>query len=197
MSLGYIPTGRGVGDEVAATLNYALADYSMSLAALSLGDSANATLLRGRARHAWRALFHPTLALFAPRHEDGSWDVDSFDKFAWEGAGGEYTEAAPWQYRFYVPHEPSQLRDAYAAANVSMCETLEAMMTGGVGREAPGSIFHNGHWGLHHEQAAASSNPLSFLQPTTSPSPPPWHHGPRDHCRTPPTPHGNNNSSGG
>ena len=83
----------------------------------------------------------------------------SFDEFAWEGAGGEYTEAAAWQYRFYVPHDPSSLRDAYDAANVSMCAMLEVTMTGGVGREAPGSIYHNGHWGLHHEQVAAAPHP--------------------------------------
>ena len=29
---------------------------------------------------------------------------------------GPYTEAAAWQYRFYVPHEPRALADAYDAA---------------------------------------------------------------------------------
>ena len=32
-SLGYLPVGLGIGDEVSATLNYALADFSMAAAA--------------------------------------------------------------------------------------------------------------------------------------------------------------------
>ena len=48
MQYGYIPTGRGIGDEVSATLNYALADRSMSLAARAMGDAKNADALHNR-----------------------------------------------------------------------------------------------------------------------------------------------------
>jgi putative alpha-1,2-mannosidase len=34
--LGYLPYGQGIGDEVSTTLNYALADYSMAQAALTV-----------------------------------------------------------------------------------------------------------------------------------------------------------------
>ena len=89
--------------------------------------------------------------MFAPKLANGSW-ADPFDPFAWGGAAGEYTEASAWQYRLYVPHEPRALRDAYAAANRSMCEALEDVMSGGTGVNAPGATYHEGAWGLHHEQ---------------------------------------------
>merc|ERR1712216_201647 len=86
IKLGYIPVGHNVGDEVAATLNYALADYSMSLAAEHVGDKNNATILKGRARKAWRELWNPAYkgGFFMPKWEDGTWD-SPFDEFAWEG----------------------------------------------------------------------------------------------------------------
>jgi hypothetical protein len=43
--------------KVAGTLNYALADYSVSLAADAIGDTANAAALRNRSDHAWRTLW--------------------------------------------------------------------------------------------------------------------------------------------
>ena len=110
-ALGYIPTGDGVGDEVSATLNYALADRSMSLAARFRGDNATAATLEARSRKAWRALFDPSFkgGFFRPRDASGAWQ-QPFDELAWEGAGGEYTEASAWQYRFFVPHEPEALQ---------------------------------------------------------------------------------------
>ena len=53
--LGYTPTGHGIGDGVYATLNYALAGRSMSLATAYVGDHANAATLHARSTTAWRA----------------------------------------------------------------------------------------------------------------------------------------------
>jgi len=50
---------------------------------------------------------------------------------------GPYTEGGPWQYQFYVPHEPLGLREAYeasrktksATAQSHLCDLLTQMMT--------------------------------------------------------------------
>lgn len=99
------------------------------------------------------ALFEPSLAMFRPKGADGSW-LEPFDQFAWgkifslmalppdssmratlpqlcsplyPTQGGDYTEAGPWQYRFYVPHDPKGLAALYAKYNQSMCSLLETV----------------------------------------------------------------------
>ena len=69
---GYIPLGHGVGDEVSATLNYNLADYSMSLAAAALGKDADAARLLNRSK-GWRLLFDSNFkgGFMRPRCESG------------------------------------------------------------------------------------------------------------------------------
>ena len=153
---GYIPIGHGVGDEVSATLNYNLADYSMSLAAAELGLESEAATLLNRSR-GWRHLFDRTFkgGFMRPRHGNGSWFAP-FDEFAWEGNAGEFTEAAAWQYRFYVPHEPKALAELYGGDG-QLCDYLTETMTGkeaggggkgrgeGAGGAAPGAVYHNGN----------------------------------------------------
>ena len=82
-----------------------------------------------------------------------------------EGNSGEYTEAAAWQYRFYVPHEPRALAQLYGDDG-EMCAYLTETMTGKSavkGGSGPGQIYHNGKWGLHHEQVGKQ---MSDIIPT-------------------------------
>eukprot|EP00419_Tripos_fusus_P075593 CAMPEP_0172894864 /NCGR_PEP_ID=MMETSP1075-20121228/151810_1 /TAXON_ID=2916 /ORGANISM="Ceratium fusus, Strain PA161109" /LENGTH=859 /DNA_ID=CAMNT_0013749963 /DNA_START=142 /DNA_END=2718 /DNA_ORIENTATION=- len=170
-SMGYVPVGRGIGDEVAVTLNYALADFSVALAATERGDSANAARLQQRSERAWRSVWRPKFkgGFFAPKQEDGNWQ-EPFDEFGW---GGAYTEASAWQYRFYLPHDPEGLRDAYAAApgNMTMCDFLKSTMEGR-GVRNPGSTYHNGDWGLHHEQVEMVESGIGEYEHNNQPV---WH----------------------
>jgi len=61
-----------------------------------------------------------------------------FDEFAW--GGPDYTEAGPWQYRFYAPHDPHGLAALYNASGLSMCDVLQQAQT------IP-SAFHIGGYG--------------------------------------------------
>ena len=72
-----------MGDEVSATLNYNLADYSMSLAAAELGHTDDAALLLKRSK-SWRSLFDRSFkgGFMRPKYENGSW-LSPFDEFAW------------------------------------------------------------------------------------------------------------------
>jgi len=176
MQLGYLPMGQGIGDEVSATLNYALADAAMSLAAKKRGDAAAAETLRKRSSEAWRALFDAEFkgGFMRPKFANGSFvAAATFDEFAWEGASGEYTEASAWQYRFYAPHAAGELAAAYAAApgGSGMCKYLADTFTGG-GADGPGKMFHNGHWGLHHEQTEMVENCVGQYEHNNQPV---WH----------------------
>jgi hypothetical protein len=51
----------------------------------------------------------------------------------------------PWQYRFYVPHDPKGLAALYAASGRQMCDVLQSAQT------MPGT-FHIGAYGTEiHE----------------------------------------------
>ena len=171
---GFIPIGNGVGDEVSATLNYNLADFSMSLAAAALGHTENAKLLLNRSK-SWRSLFDPSFkgGFMRPKYANGSW-LTPFDEFAWEGNSGEFTEAAAWQYRFYVPHEPQALAQLYGSDG-QMCAYLTETMTGASAvknEAAPGQVYHNGNWGLHHEQVEMVENCFGQYEHNNQPV---WH----------------------
>ncbi len=134
IKLGYVP------DNVALTLNFKLADYAISRAALSRGDFAVAKDLSARAFN-WQGIFDSEETLFfRPKSKDGKF-LAPFDIYGWGNT--KYTEGGPWQYRFYTPHDPVGLFNAYAARkfhNFSkaslpslgsksiMCEALKATM---------------------------------------------------------------------
>jgi len=75
--------------------------------------------------------------------------TEPFDQYAW---GGDYTEAGPWQFRFYVPHDPQGLSQLYGSAGSDMCDMLQLMQT-------TNSVFHLGSYSSEiHEQAEMASN---------------------------------------
>lgn len=141
LQYGYIPQGAGSTtggcyEVVARTLNYILSDFATAQAATVLGQTADAAVLTARAAN-YSKLFEPTTGFFRSRDLTGQF-TQGFDEFAW---GGDYTEAGPWQYRFYVPHDPMGLAQLYKTqAGLDMCSMLEQAQT------LP-SIFHIGAYG--------------------------------------------------
>jgi len=75
--------------------------------------------------------------------------TDGFDEFAW---GTDYTEAGPWQFRFYVPFDPQGLADLYQDANMDMCDVLERMQT------MSGVVHLGGYTTEIHEQVEMTEN---------------------------------------
>jgi predicted alpha-1,2-mannosidase len=142
-SLGFVPAN--VTHSVALSQNYYQTDWAVAQAARRLGDSSTAERLTARSRR-WRELFDPSINFFRPKRDDRSFTgnptkADSFNEFWWHDA---FTEAGPWQYRFYVPHEPRGLREAYeqgapksrtahpvldGASPSTMCSRLRDMMS--------------------------------------------------------------------
>ena len=102
---GYVPfdvnmTTGPASETVSRTMNYALSDFSISQAAAALGHADDAAVLLNRS-YGYRQLFDKQTGFFRSKAANGSFHAE-FDQFAW---GNDYTEAGPWQYRFYAPHD--------------------------------------------------------------------------------------------
>jgi len=129
LKYGYVPEAKKRADTVALTLNYCLSDWAGAQAAKVMGDMETAEILEERSKN-WQKIFDDKKQFFRAKETNGRFKP-VFDEFAWMGP---YTEGGPWQYRFYVPHQPALLRAAYEVAGEApsgrsqMCEKLLAMM---------------------------------------------------------------------
>ncbi|HZY62991.1 MAG TPA: GH92 family glycosyl hydrolase [Edaphobacter sp.] len=103
---GYIPLEDEVLDafhqreQVSRTLEYAYDDYLAAQFAAALGHHDDAALLFRRS-HNWHNVFDPETRFARGRHADGSW-ITPFDPTK---PATYVTEANPWQYTFFVPHD--------------------------------------------------------------------------------------------
>ena len=159
---GFIPsnapmtTGGKCYETVSRTLNYLQSDWAIAQAAAKLGHAVDADVLLQRAAN-FSHLFNPKTAFFqsktvTPLLSTGlvaSKFSDTFDQFAW---GGDYTEAGPWQYRFYLPYDPKGLAALYTAAGADICDALLQAQTSL-------SAYHIGAYDAEiHEQTEMPEN---------------------------------------
>ncbi len=100
---GYIPSNIR-NESVSCTLEYAYDDWTIARMAESLGEEETARLYYARAQN-YQHLFDGSTGFFRGRRSDGGWSVP-FEPFA---TGRDYTEATPWHYRFFVPHDVNGL----------------------------------------------------------------------------------------
>ena len=96
---GYIPADSK-SQSVSTSLEFAYDDWCIARMAESLGhkdlsDEYDARALR------YRNLFDASTGFFRGRESDGNWRVP----FSPIGSSRDFTEAIPWQYRFFVPHD--------------------------------------------------------------------------------------------
>lgn len=121
---GYVPQSARRDGTVSLSLNYYLTDHVASLAAEAMGDAVTAATLRKRATR-WRDTLFDDKTLFF-RAKDTSGRFTPFKEFEWMGS---YMEGGPWQYRFYLPHDPKGLREAYGGGDPStLCKVLKQAM---------------------------------------------------------------------
>lgn len=113
--LGFVP------QQVSLSLNYYLSDYVVSIVARHLGYFAEADKLLKRSKN-WKLIFNRDTKLFESKSKDGNFT--KWDQYRWMGP---YREGGPWQYRFYVPHDPIELNNW--GYDGKMCEYLNDMMT--------------------------------------------------------------------
>jgi predicted alpha-1,2-mannosidase len=93
-------------EQVSRTLEYAYDDFCLAQFANSLGKKGDAKLFYERAMN-YRNVFDTETGFVRGRWRDGSWDTP-FDP----GYKYKYiTEATPWVYTWYVPHDMQGLID--------------------------------------------------------------------------------------
>lgn len=99
MQYGYVPSDLK-RESVSLTLEYAYDDWAIAAMAEKMGRQDIADRYYGRASN-YANVFDGSTGFFRGRNADGSW-ASGFNQFA---TGRDYTEATPWHYRFFVPHD--------------------------------------------------------------------------------------------
>lgn len=102
---GWVPIEEA-GASASATLEFAYADYAMSVLAEAAGEPADAAMFAERAGN-YRNLYDPASGFLIGRHADGSFDTD-VDPFIWQDY---YAEGNAWQYLWYAPHDLAGLAE--------------------------------------------------------------------------------------
>ncbi len=108
---GYVPCDK-LSESVSITLEYAYDDWCIARMAESIGRKDVADEYYKRSEN-YKNLFDPSTRFFRPKNSDGRWKTP-FDPTA---TSAEYTEATPWQYRFFVPHDIKGLIRLFGSEN--------------------------------------------------------------------------------
>ena len=111
---GYIPADLK-GESVSQTLEFAYDDWCIARMAESLGKADVAAEYDARALR-YQQVFDPVTGFMRGRRADGNW-MEPFDPLS---STRDYTEAIPWQARFFVPHD--------VAGHTSLMGGREAMV---------------------------------------------------------------------
>ena len=100
---GYIPSNIK-RESVSCTLEYAYDNWAIARMAQAMGRD---DIFGEYARRAlnYVNVFDGSTCFFRGRQSDGNWSAP-FEEFA---TGRDYTEATPWHYRFFVPHDVNGL----------------------------------------------------------------------------------------
>lgn len=104
---GYIPSNIR-RESVSCALEYAYDDWAIARMAEALGCDETAREYDRRARN-YVNVFDGNTRFFRGRMADGAW-AEPFEEFA---TGRDYTEATPWHYRFFVPHDVNGLEQLF------------------------------------------------------------------------------------
>lgn len=100
---GFIPSNIK-RESVSCTLEYAYDDWAIARMAQAIGRDDAFREYAQRALN-YVNVFDGSTCFFRGRRSDGNWSVP-FEQFA---TGRDYTEATPWHYRFFVPHDVNGL----------------------------------------------------------------------------------------
>ena len=99
LKYGYIPANM-TSQSVSCQLEFAYDDWCIARMAERMGKDSIAQTYYKRAA-SYVQVFDGNTRFFRGHHLNGDWTTP-FEEFA---TGRDYTEATPWQYRFFVPHD--------------------------------------------------------------------------------------------
>jgi predicted alpha-1,2-mannosidase len=113
---GYIPDdGPKLWGSVSTTLEYCIADYTVSQMAKEIGKTNDYKLFYNRSLN-YKNVFDPSLLFVRPRLDNGKW-AENFNPIAdfvkiFPGRQG-FVEGASWNYTFMVPHDMTGLKKMF------------------------------------------------------------------------------------
>lgn len=109
---GYIPSDKE-RESVSKTLEFAYDDWCLSQYAKALGHKEDAEKYAKRAE-AYKNVYDKQTGFMRGRMDNGSW-ATPFDptKVGGGGPNWDFTEANPWQYSFFVPHDVPNMIELY------------------------------------------------------------------------------------
>ena len=119
----YIPIDKDMDESVSQTLEFAYDDWCIARMAEDLGHQDIAERYYQRAQR-YRNLFDPSTRFMRGKTDDGKWRTP-FDVLS---ASRDFTEATPWQYRFFVPHDIAGLT-ALMGGKQPMAAALDSLFT--------------------------------------------------------------------
>ena len=123
MDRGFVPEDRS-SSSVSKTLEYAYDDWAIAQMAIGLGDKA-ATGEYEKRSLSYQNVFDPSIGFMRPKLSDGSWKA-SFDPMDTHGQG--FIEGNAWNYSFYVPHQPDDLREMMGG-DIRFTSRLDSLFT--------------------------------------------------------------------
>lgn len=109
MKYGYVPYDK-ISESVSLTLEYAYDDWAIARMAEAMGKNDIAEKYYARSDN-YKNVFDKSILFFRPRHSNGSFK----DDFRQSATSDDYTEATPWNYRFFVPHDTKGLIEMYGS----------------------------------------------------------------------------------
>lgn len=101
--LGFIPSDKS-DESVSCLLEYCYDDWCIAQYAKAMGHTDDYALYMERSLN-YRNIFDKNTRFFRPKLLNGEWK-SPFDAYKVNSA---YTEATPWQYRFFIPHDVNGL----------------------------------------------------------------------------------------
>lgn len=119
IELGYVPRGKGYGNEASLTLAFSYDDWAVGTLAALLNKSDDAALFRARSTAAYRKQFEPRSQLMCPRTAAGEFACPTdpaFHSWLLNGVNGHrdaYCEGDAEEWRWYVPHDVPGLVGLY------------------------------------------------------------------------------------
>ncbi len=119
-TLGYIPCDK-TNESVSCALEYSYDSWCIAQMAKALGHQDDYNIYMKRAQN-YKKLFDPSIRFFRPLQSDGKW-LTPFDTYQTSAA---FTEATPWQYRFFAPHDMDGLISLYDGKD-NMVAALDSM----------------------------------------------------------------------
>lgn len=120
--LGFIPYDKS-NESVSCLLEYCYDDWCIAQFAKAINHTDDYKTYLERSEY-YKNIFDKSTRFFRPKSSDGKWQTP-FDTYKINSA---YTEATPWQYRFFVPHDVKGLTTLFGGKS-ALGKALDSIFT--------------------------------------------------------------------